>query len=95
MMDVWKSNEKENEKSKVYANPNGRAKPNAAEIRALRIKLHMSQGQFSKSFGIPIRTIQGWEQGKSEAAPYIVYLLTEVCKARGLIEDEKENDRES
>lgn len=85
-MDIWKSNEKENEKSNICAKPNG------AKIKKLRAKLNMSQSQFSKSFGIPVRTIQGWEQGKSEAAPYIVYLLTEVCKVRGLIQDEKEND---
>lgn len=29
----------------------------------IRQQLNMSQSQFSKAFGIPLRTIQNWEQG--------------------------------
>ena len=62
-----------------------------SEIKNLRQKLNMSQSQFGKAFGIPIRTIQGWEQGKSVAPSYIVSAITEACKVRGLLKDEKEN----
>lgn len=30
----------------------------------IRQQLNMSQSQFAKTFGIPIRTLQGWEQGR-------------------------------
>ncbi len=30
----------------------------------IRKQLNMSQSQFAQAFGIPIRTLQGWEQGK-------------------------------
>ena len=30
----------------------------------IRQQLNMSQSQFANAFGIPIRTLQGWEQGK-------------------------------
>ena len=30
----------------------------------IRKQLNMSQSQFAKTFGIPIRTLQGWEQGR-------------------------------
>ena len=30
----------------------------------IRQQLQMSQSQFANAFGIPIRTLQGWEQGK-------------------------------
>ena len=29
----------------------------------IRKQLNMSQSQFANAFGIPIRTLQGWEQG--------------------------------
>ena len=30
----------------------------------IRQQLNMTQSQFTKAFGIPIRTLQGWEQGR-------------------------------
>lgn len=30
----------------------------------IRQQLNMTQSQFAKAFGIPIRTLQGWEQGR-------------------------------
>ena len=30
----------------------------------IRQQLNMSQSQFARAFGIPIRTLQGWEQGR-------------------------------
>ena len=42
----------------------------------IRQQLNMSQSQFSKAFGIPIRTLQGWEQGRKLDASIISYLRT-------------------
>ena len=30
----------------------------------IRQQLNMSQSQFARTFGIPLRTLQGWEQGR-------------------------------
>lgn len=30
----------------------------------VRQQLNMSQSQFARAFGIPLRTLQGWEQGR-------------------------------
>ena len=43
----------------------------------IRRQLNMSQSQFSKAFGIPIRTLQCWEQGTRKIdATTISYLRT-------------------
>ena len=34
--------------------------------KAVRQKLSMSQAQFASSFGIPLATLQNWEQGRRE-----------------------------
>lgn len=34
------------------------------EPQIIRQQLNMSQSQFAHAFGIPLRTLQGWEQGK-------------------------------
>jgi putative transcriptional regulator len=38
--------------------------PEAIDIGALRQRLNLSQEAFAKSFGLPKRTIQDWEQGR-------------------------------
>ena len=38
--------------------------PDAIDVRALRLKMKLSQDQFAKSFGLPKRTVQDWEQGR-------------------------------
>jgi putative transcriptional regulator len=39
--------------------------PDTVDVRAMRKVLKMTQGQFAASFGLPLRTVQGWEQGKT------------------------------
>ena len=52
-------------KSVVY-----RVKP-----REIRERLHMSQQEFSKSYGIPLGTLKNWEQGRrSIDATALAYL---------------------
>lgn len=36
----------------------------AKDIRGIREKTHMSQGLFAAYFGISVRTLQEWEQGR-------------------------------
>lgn len=33
-------------------------------VKELRIKTGMSQSQFATYFGVSVRSLQGWEQGK-------------------------------
>ena len=35
----------------------------SVQPQIIRKQLNMSQSQFSKAFGIPIRSVQNWEQG--------------------------------
>lgn len=48
------------------------------EIKELRIKMKMSQREFSEYFGIPTRTIQCWEIGQRNPPDYIPKLLERI-----------------
>lgn len=48
------------------------------EISNMRHELGMSQSEFAKYFGIPIKTIQKWEQGIYSPPPYIISLIRRV-----------------
>jgi putative transcriptional regulator len=39
--------------------------PRLPDVRAIRRKLGISQGQFAKRFGFSVRTVQEWEQGRA------------------------------
>lgn len=46
-----------------------------ADVKAIRRRLRMSQQEFSKAYRIPLRTLQGWEQGQRHPdAPATAYL---------------------
>jgi DNA-binding transcriptional regulator YiaG len=47
----------------VYKVVNKSEKEEGASIRELRATLRLSQAQFAHNFGIPIRTLEKWEQG--------------------------------
>jgi len=38
--------------------------PDDINVRRIRKKLNMSQNTFAEYFGVPVRTIQDWEQGR-------------------------------
>jgi len=38
--------------------------PEEINVRRIRKKLNMTQKTFSNYFGVPVRTIQDWEQGR-------------------------------
>lgn len=38
--------------------------PENVDVRNIRKKLHMTQADFAKYFGVNVRTIQDWEQGR-------------------------------
>ncbi len=39
--------------------------PEEIDVRHIRERFHMSQGQFAREFGFSVRTLQEWEQGRS------------------------------
>lgn len=38
--------------------------PDAIDVGQIRRKVAMSQGEFAEHFGVSVRTIQDWEQGR-------------------------------
>ena len=46
-----------------------------ADVKAIRRQLRMSQQEFSQAYRIPLRTLQGWEQGQRQPdGPATAYL---------------------
>ena len=48
-------------------------------IKEIRELTGMSQSRFAKEYGIPVRTLQGWEAGKT-VPPYFLSVLERVVK---------------
>ena len=46
--------------------------------RELRKKTGLSQSKFSAKFGIPVRTLQQWEQGISAPPEYLVRMMAYI-----------------
>lgn len=45
------------------------------DVRAIRLRLHMSQQRFAQTYRIPLPTLKNWEQGRrSPDAPAAAYL---------------------
>ena len=61
-------------------------------IKDLRKKTGLSQSKFSAKFGIPVRTLQQWEQGISAPPEYLVRMMAYIMQ---LEEDVQINDEES
>ena len=59
----------------------------SAKIKELRKKTGLSQSKFSAKFGIPVRTLQQWEQGISAPPEYLVRMMTYIM----LLEERFEN----
>ena len=48
------------------------------KIKELRKKTRLSQSKFSAKFGIPVRTLQQWEQGISAPPEYLVRMMAYI-----------------
>ena len=59
------------------------------EIRKLRKQLALSQSKFAKKYGIPVRTLQKWEQGVAEPLPYLMALIQEEIDIEDYIKVEQ------
>ena len=50
--------------------------PDTLDVQAIRRKVHMSQDEFARHFGVSKRTIQDWEQRRRRpSGPARVFLL--------------------
>lgn len=54
------------------------------DIKTLRESSGMSRIQFAEYFGIPYRTLQKWELGERECAPYLIALICYKLEKEGL-----------
>lgn len=45
------------------------------KVKDLRKQADLSQSQFAEKYGIPVRTLQKWEQGAAEPLPYLMALI--------------------
>lgn len=49
-------------------------------IKELRMSTGMSQLEFANHYGIPVRTLQEWEQGRSNPPNYLVDLIKRIIE---------------
>lgn len=50
------------------------------EIKEMRELLGISRAEFSRRYGIPLRTMEDWESGKRTPPPYVINLLERIIK---------------
>lgn len=50
------------------------------EIKEMRELLGISRAEFSRRYGIPLRTLENWESGKRTPPPYVINLLERIIK---------------
>lgn len=55
-------------------------------IKDLRLLTNLSQSKFADVVGIPVRTIQKWEQGDRVPPDYVVKLIEYFLKNERLID---------
>ncbi|SFR64979.1 Helix-turn-helix [[Clostridium] aminophilum] len=58
------------------------------KIKELRKKTGLSQSKFSAKFGIPVRTLQQWEQGISSPPEYLIRMMAYIM----LLEEKRDNE---
>lgn len=57
-------------------------------IKEMRDRMHLSQSKFASYMGIPVRTIQSWEQGVRIPPEYVIYMMERILRLEGVITDE-------
>lgn len=59
----------------------------ADRIRTIRKAVARSPREFERKFGVPARTLEGWEQGRRQPDPTARALLTVIEKNPKAVED--------
>lgn len=57
-------------------------------VKELRAKTGLSQSQFAAHFGLPVRTLQNWEQGHQVPPDYVVAMMERILWFEGRLSDE-------
>ena len=57
------------------------------DVRKVRKKMGLSQGQFATKFGLPPATLRNWEQGRSQPDAPTRVLLAVIAKHPEAVED--------
>lgn len=52
----------------------------SGRIKELRKETGLSQSKFAAKFGIPVRTLQQWEQGVSAPPEYLVRMMVYIME---------------
>ena len=60
------------------------------KIKELRKKTGLSQSKFSAKFGIPVRTLQQWEQGISAPPEYLIRMMAYIMLLEEKMDDKEE-----
>ena len=55
------------------------SRSDAPDIVSIRKQTGLSQSKFAKAFGVPMRTLQGWELGERVPPQYLVDLIAYVA----------------
>jgi transcriptional regulator with XRE-family HTH domain len=71
--------------------PVGRLAPERADLRPnvklIRERLHLSQSEFARKFGLSVKTVQHWEQGRTIPDRPALVLLKAIDVAPDAVED--------
>lgn len=85
---IVKSPEEKKEKQKQYMHDyylrvlkNKRKSERILTVKEFRQSTGLSQNKFAEHFGIPVRTLQEWEQDRQNPPPYLLDLLKRIWKA--------------
>ena len=54
------------------------------DITEMRKRTGLSQQKFADLFGMPMRTVQNWEYKKSAPPDYVISMMEEILKNRGM-----------
>jgi putative transcriptional regulator len=61
--------------------------PDPVDVRAIRERLALSQADFAKTYGFSARTIQQWEQGRSQPESAVRAYLTVIDRNPQAVKD--------
>lgn len=50
------------------------------DVKDIRAVTGLSQAKFAEFYGIPKRTVENWEEGKSRAPEYVLRLLERAVR---------------
>lgn len=54
-------------------------------IKEIRLLTGMNRREFADYFGIPYRTVEDWEAGRSKCAPYLLNLIVYKLEREGML----------